>query len=58
MHFGALAGCGQIYAPTGEYVKALDYFKRALAVNPNLEGVEFNARLLERFLAERKKKGV
>jgi len=58
VHFGALAGCGQIYAQTGEYEKALDYFKRALAVNPNLEGVEFNARLLERFLAERKKKGV
>jgi tetratricopeptide (TPR) repeat protein len=57
VHFGALAGCGQIYAQTGEYEKALDYFKRALAVNPNLEGVEFNARLLERFLAERKKKG-
>ena len=57
VHFGALAGCGQIYAQTGEYEKALDYFKRALAVNPNLEGVEFNARLLEHFLAERKKKG-
>jgi tetratricopeptide (TPR) repeat protein len=58
VHFGALAGCGQIYAQTGEYEKALDYFKRALAVNPNLQGVEFNARLLEHFLAERKKKGV
>lgn len=57
VHFGALAGCGQIYAQTGEYEKALDYFKRALAVNPNLEGVEFNARVLEQFLAERKKKG-
>ena len=57
VHFGALAGCGQIYAQTGEYEKALDYFKRALAVNPNLEGVEFNARVLEHFLAERKKKG-
>jgi tetratricopeptide (TPR) repeat protein len=57
VHFGALAGCGQIYAQTGEYEKALDHFKRALAVNPNLEGVEFNARVLEQFLAERKKKG-
>lgn len=56
VHFGALAGCGQIYAQTGEYEKALDHFRRALAVNPNLEGVAFNAQLLERVIAEQKKK--
>lgn len=59
VHFGALAGCGRIYLQTGEYEKALDYFKRALAVNPNLDGVAFDAQLLERVIAEqRKKKGV
>jgi tetratricopeptide (TPR) repeat protein len=56
VHFGALAGCGQIYAQTGEYEKALDHFRRALAVNPNLDGVAFDAQLLERVIAEQKKK--
>ncbi len=55
-HFGVLAGYGQIYANLNEYEKALDYFKRALAVNPNLDGVEFQMRLLERVLADRDKK--
>jgi tetratricopeptide (TPR) repeat protein len=56
-HFGALAGYGQIYLQLGEYEKSLQYFRRALAVNPNLEGVEFSVRLLERMLADRKGKG-
>lgn len=55
-HFGVLAGYGQIYMQLDDYEKALDYFKRALAVNPNLDGVEFQVRLLERVLAERRKK--
>jgi len=55
-HFGVLAGYGQIYMQLDDYEKALDYFKRALAVNPNLDGVEFQVRLLERVLAERGKK--
>ena len=55
-HFGVLAGYGQIYMQLDDYERALDYFKRALAVNPNLDGVEFQVRLLERVLAERKKK--
>jgi tetratricopeptide (TPR) repeat protein len=38
-HFGALAGYGQIYLHLEQYDKALEYFRRALAVNPNLEGV-------------------
>jgi tetratricopeptide (TPR) repeat protein len=56
-HFGALAGYGQIYLQLGEYEKSLEYFRRALAVNPNMEGVEFNVRLLERALEDRKRKG-
>jgi len=55
-HFGALAGYGQIYMQLGDYEKALAYFKRALAINPNLEGVEFQVRVLERLLEERGKK--
>ena len=56
-HFGALSGYGQIYLGMGELEKARDYFKRALEVNPNLDGVEFNLRTLERVLEERRRKG-
>jgi tetratricopeptide (TPR) repeat protein len=56
-HFGALAGYGQIYLNLGELEKARDFFKRALDVNPNLEGVEFNLRTLEKALEQRKGKG-
>lgn len=55
-HFGALAGYGQIYLQLGEYEKALQYFRRALEVNPNLDGVDFQIRLLERMLEGRQKK--
>jgi len=36
-HFGALSGYGQIYVQLKEYKKAISYFRRALAVNPNLD---------------------
>ncbi len=55
-HFGALAGYGQIYMQLDDYDRAIEYFKRALAVNPNLDGVEFQVRVLEHALAERRKK--
>ncbi len=50
--FLLLPAPGSAQAPTR--AAALE---RALAVNPNLDGVEFQVRLLERVLAERKKKG-
>jgi len=54
-HFGALAGYGQIYLQLRKYEQALDYFKRALAVNPNMAGVELQVRLLEQALGSRQK---
>jgi tetratricopeptide (TPR) repeat protein len=54
-HFGALAGYGQIYLRLDEPEKALEYFKRALAVNPNMASVEMAVRLLEHSLAQGKK---
>ncbi len=52
-HFGALSGYGQIYIHLEEYEKAIDYFRRALAVNPNLIGVETVIKRLEELLREK-----
>jgi tetratricopeptide (TPR) repeat protein len=38
-HFGALAGLGMILQETGDDKRALDAFRRALAINPYLEKV-------------------
>ncbi|MGB8436564.1 MAG: tetratricopeptide repeat protein [Burkholderiales bacterium] len=46
-HFGVLAGYGQIYLHLEEFDKALEYFRRALAVNPNLDGVRTIIEALE-----------
>lgn len=46
-HFGALSGLGQIYLQLADEEKALEWFRRALEVNPNMLGVEMNVRLLE-----------
>jgi tetratricopeptide (TPR) repeat protein len=54
-HFGALAGYGQIYLRLNEPEKALAYFQRALAVNPNLAGVEIQIRVLEDLLERQRK---
>ena len=39
-HFGVLSGYGQIYLQLNQPERALSYFERALAVNPNMEQVE------------------
>jgi tetratricopeptide (TPR) repeat protein len=54
-HFGALAGYGQIYFQLEQYEKAIEYWKRALKVNPNMEGVEKGIKNAEELLAERRK---
>src|SRR5262245_355456 len=38
-HFGALAGLGTILQDIGEDAPALDAFRRALAIHPNLKGI-------------------
>jgi tetratricopeptide (TPR) repeat protein len=55
VHFGALSGYGQIYLRLGQPEKALTYFERALAVNPNLEQVELTVRELRNQLIEKRK---
>ncbi|UCE30575.1 MAG: tetratricopeptide repeat protein [Burkholderiales bacterium] len=58
LHFGALSGYGQIYVQLGRYETALEYFRRALAVNPNLDGVRANIRRIERLLEARERRSV
>ena len=45
-HFGALSGYGLIYIKRGELEHALEYFERALAIDPNLKGVEESIELI------------
>lgn len=54
-HFGALSGYGQIYLQLDKPELALDYFQRALTVNPNLRSVEAAVAELKRLLIERRK---
>lgn len=37
-HFGALSGAGQIHLQLGNPRRALEFFRRAVEVNPNLDG--------------------
>jgi tetratricopeptide (TPR) repeat protein len=46
-HFGALAGAGQIHLQLGDTRRALEFFRRALDVNPNLAGPAQIVPLLE-----------
>ena len=55
-HFGALAGYAQIYVRLEYYDRALEYSRRALLVNPNMEGVRRNIELIERLLDRRRRR--
>ena len=52
-HFGALSGYGLIYVQLGELPRALEYFERALGINPNLEVVEQSIALFSYRLGRR-----
>jgi tetratricopeptide (TPR) repeat protein len=54
-HFGALSGYALIYTRLEYYDRALEYSRRALDVNPNLDGVRRNIELLERLLEQRRR---
>lgn len=56
LHFGALAGYGQIYFQLEQYERAIAYWKRALEVNPNMTGVELNIRATEQLLEQRRRR--
>jgi tetratricopeptide (TPR) repeat protein len=49
-HFGALSGAGQIHLQLGNPRRALEFFRRAVEVNPNLDGTAQMIQLLEQHL--------
>jgi tetratricopeptide (TPR) repeat protein len=55
VHFGALSGYGQIYMRLNQPEKALTYFERALAVNPNMEQVGAVIEELRALVREKRK---
>ena len=57
-HFGVLSGYGQIYLRLDQPEKALEYFRRALAVNPNLEGVQGLADKLDSIIVRRRQRAI
>jgi tetratricopeptide (TPR) repeat protein len=55
-HFGALAGYAQIYLRLEQYERALEYARRAVAINPNLDGIREIIPALEHLIEERRKR--
>lgn len=57
-HFGALSGYGLIYVQRGELERALQYFERALAINPNMHGVQQSIELIQYRLGKEGKRSI
>jgi len=54
-HFGALSGYGMIYMQLDQPATALEYFERALRLNPNLESTRQTIEILKTLLIQRRK---
>jgi tetratricopeptide (TPR) repeat protein len=52
-HFGALSGAGLNHLELEQHVQALAWFRRALAVNPNMTAILMEVQRLEKQLRER-----
>jgi tetratricopeptide (TPR) repeat protein len=57
-HWGALSGYGMIYMQLNQPSRALEYFERALAVNPNLSRVEDAIEELKALVIHRRKDSI
>ncbi|MEO8133543.1 MAG: tetratricopeptide repeat protein [Betaproteobacteria bacterium] len=55
-HFGALAGYSLIYIQLEYFERAREYARRALEVNPNMEGVKRNLMMIEEMLKEKRER--
>ena len=54
-HFGALSGYGMIYLQLDQPARALEYFEKALVVNPNLSSVSETVDALKALLIKKRK---
>jgi len=54
-HFGALSGYGLIHTQLGNPERALDYFERALRINPNLESVKEAVDAIRQLVIQRRR---
>ncbi len=54
-HFGALSGYGMNYIQLDQPATALEFFERALQVNPNIESTRQTIELLKTLLIQRRK---
>lgn len=54
-HFGALSGAGQIHLQLGHPEAALEFFRRALKVNPNLDSLRQMIPILEQHLRDKER---
>lgn len=52
IHFGALSGAGLCYLGLRNLVKALEYFERAIAVNPNMLQIQRYVEDIKKFLRD------
>jgi len=57
-HFGALSGYGLIYFRLEAYDKAIEWWRRAREVNPNMAGVEINIRRAEELLRDQRRRSI
>jgi len=57
-HFGALAGYAQIYVRLGYYDRALEYSRRALKINPNMDAVRRNIDLIDGLVEQRRRQTI
>jgi tetratricopeptide (TPR) repeat protein len=54
-HWGALSGYGMIYVELDQPSRALEYFEKALAVNPNLSSVQQAIETLKALIVQRRR---
>src|SRR5439155_21742878 len=54
-HWGALSGYGMIYVEMDQPSRAVEYFEKALAVNPNLTSVQQALETLKALLLQRRR---
>jgi tetratricopeptide (TPR) repeat protein len=57
-HWGALSGYGMIYLQLDQPARALEYFEKALAVNPNLSRLEDTVEDLRTLVIQRRKDSI